>query len=130
MTWALTPAGEKYYIANPGYGITVNPGTWGAGYPMTPKAKRDYDAVEVRADRRFSKHYYFSASYTWSRLWGNYSGLASTDDTAVPNPNASRYFDLPYASYDSRGNLAEGLLARDRPHGDCGNGSTGHASVL
>jgi len=112
----LTPAGEKYYIANPGYGITVNPGTWGAGYPMTPKARRDYDAVEFRADRRFSKHYYFSASYTWSRLWGNYSGLASTDDTAVPNPNASRYFDLPYASYDSRGRLAEGLLATDRPH--------------
>jgi TonB dependent receptor len=112
----LTPAGEKYYIANPGFGITGNPQTWGSGYPLTPKAKRDYDAVEIRADRRFSNHYYFSASYTWSRLWGNYSGLASTDDPAVPNPNASRYFDLPYASYDSHGKLAEGLLATDRPH--------------
>jgi len=27
--------------------------TWGAGYPLTPKARRDYDAVELRADRRF-----------------------------------------------------------------------------
>jgi hypothetical protein len=112
----LTDLGEKYYIANPGYGITVNPKTWGAGYPMTPKAKRDYDAVEVRADKRFSNHYYFSASYTWSRLWGNYSGLASSDEDARQDPNASRYFDLPYPSYDSKGKLAEGLLATDRPH--------------
>ena len=74
----LTPAGEKYYIANPGFGITVDPNTWAEGFPMTTKAIRNYDAVEVRADKRFSRNFYFSASYTWSRLWGNYSGLASS----------------------------------------------------
>jgi hypothetical protein len=112
----LTSAGEKYYIANPGYGLTIQPTTWGAGYPMTPKAKRDYDAIEIRADKRFAKSYYLSASYTWSRLWGNYSGLASSDEDARQDPNASRYFDLPYSSFDSHGKLAEGLLATDRPH--------------
>lgn len=112
----LTPAGEKYYIANPGFGVTIDPKTWGPGYPMTPKAKRDYDAFEIRADKRFQRNYYFSASYTWSRLWGNYSGLASSDEDARQDPNVSRYFDLPYSSFDSRGKLSEGLLATDRPH--------------
>ena len=39
--------GEIYYIANPGEGLTVDPKTWDPGFPMTPKAVRDYDAVEV-----------------------------------------------------------------------------------
>ena len=118
----LSPAGEKYYIANPGFGITVDPATWGPGYPLTPKAKRNYDAVEFRLDKRFAENYMFAASYTWSRQFGNYSGLASsdepstTDNTGRQDPNVSRYFDLPYMSYDSHGNLVEGLLATDRPH--------------
>ncbi len=35
----LTPAGEKYYIANPGFGLTADPRTFGPGIPVTPKAK-------------------------------------------------------------------------------------------
>jgi hypothetical protein len=64
----------------------------------------------------------FAASYTWSRQFGNYSGLASSDEPATTDnlgrqdPNVSRYFDLPYMSYDSHGQLVEGLLATDRPH--------------
>jgi hypothetical protein len=117
----LSDAGEKYFIANPGFGITVAPGTWSAGFPPTPKAKRDYDAVEFRADKRFSRGYYFSASYTFSRLWGNYSGLASSDEPNADgvgrqDPNVSRYFDLPWMSWDSHGKLVEGRLATDRPH--------------
>ncbi|MCC6860712.1 MAG: TonB-dependent receptor [Bryobacterales bacterium] len=116
----LSDAGEKYYISNPGFGITADPKTWGTGFPVTPKAKRNYDALEVRAEKRFSRNYHFSASYTLSRLWGNYSGLASsdelTDGVGRQDPNASRYFDLPWMSYDSHGRLVEGRLATDRPH--------------
>jgi hypothetical protein len=117
----LTAAGEKYYIANPGFGITVAPGTWAAGFPPTPKARRNYDAVEFRADKRFSRGYSFSASYTVSRLWGNYSGLASSDEPNADgvgrqDPNVSRYYDLPWMSWDSKGQLVEGRLATDRPH--------------
>ena len=32
------------------------------------------------------------------------------------DPNVSRYFDLPWMSYDSHGKLVEGRLATDRPH--------------
>ncbi len=112
----LSADGEKYYIANPGFGITISPKTWGPGFPPTPKAKRNYDALELRADKRFAKSYYFSASYTLSRLYGNYSGLASSDEGARQDPNVSRYFDLPWMSFDSKGKLVEGLLATDRPH--------------
>src|SRR5450759_3942487 len=96
----VSPNGEVYNIGNPGYGIVANPANWlawmGPGIPTTPKAKRDYDAIEFRLDKRFARNYQFSASYTWSRLYGNYSGLASSDEGGRDNPNNSRYFDQPW----------------------------------
>jgi len=112
----LTPAGEVYYIANPGYGLVADPKNWQAGFPTTPKAVRDYDAVEFRLDKRFAKNYQFAASYTWSRSWGNYSGLASSDEDGRTSPNVNRYFDVPWLGYTEKGKMAEGLLATDRPH--------------
>ena len=57
-------AGETYLIANPGYGITADQKFWtekmGKGVPATYNAKRDYDAVELRVDKRFSKSYQFT----------------------------------------------------------------------
>ncbi|MBI3470466.1 MAG: hypothetical protein HY013_03810, partial [Candidatus Solibacter usitatus] len=112
----LTPQGEKYFIANPGFGLTADPKTWGPGIPVTPKAKRDYDGLEIRVDKRYSKGYQITSSYTYSRLYGNYSGLASSDENGRTSPNVNRYFDLPFMSYDGHGKLVEGLLATDRPH--------------
>jgi outer membrane receptor protein involved in Fe transport len=120
----LGPAGEVYFIANPGFGLTVDPKTWDAGIPPTPKAKRDYDALEFRLDKRFSRNYQFAASYTWSRSFGNYSGLASSDEDVSATgtglgrtaPNVNRYFDLPWIGYDQTGHFAEGRLGTDRPH--------------
>ncbi|MCC6263902.1 MAG: TonB-dependent receptor [Bryobacterales bacterium] len=121
----LGPDGEIYYIANPGFGITADPATWEPGIPVSPKAKRNYDAVEFRLDKRFSDRYLFAASYTWSRQYGNYSGLASSDEITVDSngnangrvsPNVNRYYDLPWIYYTEKGELAEGRLATDRPH--------------
>ncbi len=117
----LGPEGEIYYIANPGFGLTVDPKTWDPGFPLTPKAVRNYDAIEFRLDKRFAKNYQYAVSYTWSRSYGNYSGLASSDevDTAGvgrTSPNVNRYFDLPWLGYTEKGRMAEGLLATDRPH--------------
>jgi len=117
-------AGETYMIANPGFGMTANQAWWtekmGAGVPATYKARRDYDAVEVRLDKRFSKSYQFAGSYTWSRLYGNYSGLASSDEVTNGvgrnSPNVNRYFDMPWVGYDQTGHVANGRLATDRPH--------------
>jgi hypothetical protein len=58
-------------------------------------------------------------SYTWSRLWGNYSGLTSSmqeDGGGGRNaPNNSRAFDEPMFSWDAFGKSSSGLLPTDRP---------------
>lgn len=112
----LGPEGEIYYIANPGEGLTVDPKTWEPGIPVTPKPKREYDAIELRLDKRFSRSYQFAASYTWSRQYGNYSGLASTDENGRTSPNVNRFYDLPWVYYTEKGVFSEGRLATDRPH--------------
>ena len=71
---------ETFFIANPGEGITAT--SLVSGVPATPKPQRDYDAVEFRLDKRFARNYFLNASYTWSRLFGNYGGLASADESA------------------------------------------------
>jgi outer membrane receptor protein involved in Fe transport len=112
----LGAAGEIYYIANPGFGLVADPKTWDPGFPTTPKAVRHYDAIEFRLDQRFKSNYQFAASYTWSRQYGNYSGLASSDENGRTSPNVNRYFDLPWLAYTEQGKMAEGRLATDRPH--------------
>lgn len=104
---------EAYIIGNPGEGLVCEVSTLG-GYPCT-KAERKYDAVEVRVDKR-ANNYFFNANYTWSRLFGNYSGLASTDEAGRNSPNVNRYFDLPPLGYTADGDPDNGLLATDRPH--------------
>jgi len=56
------------------------------------------------------------ASYTWSRRWGNYSGLASSDENGRNSPNANRYYDEPWVGLTEKGTYAFGDLATDRPH--------------
>ncbi|MCX6597782.1 MAG: TonB-dependent receptor [Acidobacteria bacterium] len=114
----LTSQGEQYYITNPGFGYSIDASKFPKDYPksVTPKAKRNYDAVEFRLERRFAKRYYVSSSYTVSRLYGNYGGLASSDENGRTSPNVNRYFDEAWMSYDNKGTLVEGRLATDRPN--------------
>lgn len=114
----LTPQGEAYFIANPGYGVTIDPAKWPKGYPanVTPKAKRDYDAVDFTVERRFAANYFFQTSYIWSRLYGNYAGLANSDENARTAPSVTRLFDEPWMAYDQKGKVVYGRLATDRPH--------------
>ena len=55
-------------------------------------------------------------SYTFSRLYGNYSGLASSDEDGRTSPNVNRFFDAIENSFDRNGNLVYGRLGTDRPH--------------
>jgi hypothetical protein len=55
-------------------------------YP-TPKATRDYDGLEFRLRRRFANRWSAEVDYTYSRLWGNYGGLASSDQNGAVTPN-------------------------------------------
>lgn len=109
-----TPAGsEAYVIGNVGRGLSCEVLT-DFGFPCA-KAIRDYDAFEVRLDKRATR-YFFNASYTLSRLKGNYSGLASSDEAGRTSPNVNRFFDLPFLGFSSNGDVDSGRLATDRPH--------------
>lgn len=112
---------EVYIIGNPGEGFAEQV-RLDQGF-IANKAIRRYDALEVRLDRRFANDYYFNANYTFSRLYGNYSGLASSDEAQITgtgqgrtDPNVSRYFDAPFTEAVVAGGESLGRLATDRPH--------------
>ena len=103
---------EIYVVANPGEGLTAfaHPGV------PYPKAKRDYDSVELSAEKRFADNWYLRTSYLWSRLHGNYSGLSQSDENGRTSPNIGRVFDYPMMMFQDGGIAAYGPLATDRPH--------------
>jgi hypothetical protein len=105
--------GEVFFIANPGEGFAkeIIP-----GFPSLPKMKRDYDALELTATKRFSNNWFANVSYTLSRLYGNYPGLASSDENARTSPNVTRLFDGLVMAFDSKGQHVFGRLNTDRPH--------------
>ena len=114
---------EVYTIGHPGYGLTdyKNPDYQAPnGQPLVPKAKRDYQAFEIRYDKRFTegwaRNFNVFASYTWSRLYGNWAGLANSDEAGRSQPNVSRAFDLSPGNFNGKGENVFGLLATDRPH--------------
>ena len=104
---------EAYIIGNPGFGLVCQIAST-ANLPCA-KAERKYDAFEVRLDKR-SNNYFFNGSYTYSRLFGNYSGLASSDEAGRSSPNVNRFFDLPPLGFTADGDPDNGRLATDRPH--------------
>lgn len=107
---------EIYIYGNPGSGLSTT-----LGAVAMPKAVRDYDAVEFEATKRFSSALSVHASYTWSRLYGNYSGLANSDEVIARtvgrrSPNVNRSFDGLAQGFDQNLDPTYGLLPTDRPH--------------
>jgi len=113
---------EVYLIGNPGFGQTrdtssVYGGQTPNGTFLVPEAHRKYDGVEFRLQGEASG-FHWLASYTWSRLFGNYSGPANSDESGRSDPGVSRAFDLPFYYFDASGDQTpkEGLLGTDRTH--------------
>jgi len=101
---------EEYFIGNPGEGVCakIACGKYPIPGAVAAKAKRVYDAVEVRAQKRLGQ-FSLDTSYTWSRLFGNYGGSSSSDESQCNgcngrnSPAVSRYFDLPFIGYTLHG---------------------------
>ena len=110
--------GEAYIIGNPGRGLVAQVAN-ASGF-LALDAIRDYDAFEIGLDKRFTQNFYFNANYTFSRLYGNYSGLASSDEptggVGRASPNVNRNFDLPFIGFSGLGQPDTGRLPTDRPH--------------
>ncbi|WP_225410049.1 TonB-dependent receptor [Stigmatella hybrida] len=92
--------GATYFLGNPGEGFAQE----------FPKAQRDYDAVTLYLNRNFAGGWLAQASYTWSRLYGNYPGLFRPE-TGQLDPNITADFDL-IELLENR----TGLLPFDRTH--------------
>ncbi len=107
--------GEIFVIGNPGQGLIKE--RFDELGLIAPRAQRQYDALEFKIDRRFANNFFFSANYTYSRLYGNYGGLISSDEEGTrDDPYIQRYFDTPGAGFTLTGRPDNGLLATDRPN--------------
>jgi len=129
---------EAYLIGNPGIGRSLqekdggmfgdtisDPGLDGVfgtaddfDNPLwaTPKAKREYYAINLALEKRFSHNWQGGINYTWSQLKGNYGGLYSSDEAGRQGPNVDRYFDAWFERYTMAGVPLEGILPSDRTH--------------
>ncbi|WP_420237936.1 carboxypeptidase regulatory-like domain-containing protein [Telmatobacter bradus] len=143
--------GETYTVVNPGEGVnkTINsyasylsslgeafgvPG-WSfdqsafgtcTSCPANPKAIRNYDGAEFRLTMNPSAHWSGMVSYTYSKLWGNYTGLTTTDQidggsTGRNSPDTTRAFDEPFYYFKYDGKSSNGPLPTDRPNTFKGN---------
>jgi len=90
----------NYFIGNPGRGIASE----------FPKPVRNYDAVTLSFNKAFANLWLVQASYTWSRLYGNYSGLFRPENLQLA-PNVTSDFDLISLTENKMG-----LLLLDRTH--------------
>jgi hypothetical protein len=125
-----------YAIGNPGEGSLTIARPSGRTAPFRrPKPVRRYDAVDVTVNRRFSNRWFASANLTVSRLYGNYAGLASSDEITTPTTggaypapqqqtgtvartgsNVNGAWDIDEILWDSKAHLdVLGRLATDRP---------------
>lgn len=92
--------GNTFFLGNPGKGYSSD----------FPEAVRKYDAVNLYYQKGFSNGWLAQASYTWSKLRGNYSGLFRAD-TGQLSPNLTRDFDLLSLTTNR-----DGPLPGDRTH--------------
>jgi hypothetical protein len=134
---SLVNGNSVLFIANPGEGNAALMPTSGPTAPFaTPRVTRVYDALELGVARRLSSNWFATANYTYSRLYGNYSGLASSDEIRTPTTGASfkahqqqsgsianpggsvnNAWNIDQLVWDAHGNLdVVGRLPTDRPH--------------
>ncbi|CAN5594232.1 hypothetical protein BH10ACI3_BH10ACI3_06370 [soil metagenome] len=106
---------ESFITGNPGKGLIKK--RFEEMGLIAPEAERQYDVLELKLDKRFADNFFFSANYSLSRLYGNYSGLLNSDEEGQRNdPNVQRVFDTPAAGFTAAGGPDNGRLATDRPH--------------
>ncbi len=143
---------EMYTIVNPGQGVNKtidgyanylqsigsaygipnfsfnSDGTFGTcpSCPNNVQAIRNYDGVEFRLTKIASRGFAGMFSYTYSKLWGNYTGLTTTDQidggtTGRNSPDTTRAFDEPFYYFGANGRPTNGPLPTDRPNTFKGN---------
>ena len=123
----LTSIGSAYGIPNFAFNADpANPFGTCPSCPNNPQAVRNYDGVELRVTKATSHGWAGMFAYTWSSLWGNYTGLTTTDQidggtTGRNSPDTTRSFDEPFYYFGANGKSNDGPLPTDRPNTFKGN---------
>lgn len=108
---------EILVIGNPGRGRSSLAHVYPDGATVAnPQPERNYDALEFTIEKRMASRWSGRASYVWSRLEGNYSGLSDSEFLSAGIPNLNVHFDHPFIQFDETGQPSFGPLATDRPH--------------
>ena len=105
--------GEVFYIANPGERLGERP--LGAEFPAIPTPTRKYDGLEFTFKRRLQNNWMLNASFLYSRVFGTFSGLTSSDENGRNSPSVNRFYDGLYMSFDANAKPIDGKLQSDRP---------------
>jgi hypothetical protein len=121
----LTSLGDAYGPGTAAFNANDDFGTCPT-CPNLPKAVRNYDGLEFRVTKTTSRGFAGMFSYTWSSLWGNYTGLTTTDQTdggttGRNSPDTTRSFDEPIYYFGANGKSNNGPLPTDRPNTFKGN---------
>jgi len=123
----LTGLGAAYGPGVPAFnGNPATPFGSCTGCPNNPEAVRNYDGLEFRVTKSTSHGWAGMFSYTWSSLWGNYTGLTTTDQIdggagGRNSPDTTRSFDEPFYYFNYKGQSNNGPLPTDRPNALKGN---------
>ena len=110
---------QQFYVTNPGFGVSrpvSQGGLFTDDYWACPKATREYYGLNVTLEKRYSNNWQGGVNYTLSRVFGNYTGLASADEGGRLGPNVEQDYDRWFMGYDARGNILDGPLPQDRTH--------------
>lgn len=110
----------SYFITNPNPSSPTI-GDLGAGFE---NPERNYQSIEVTADKRVSNNWGLFASYRWSRLQGNFEGFFRSDN-GQSDPAITSLFDFPIddPSYTGIGVPVYGFSGDIRNQGEQGSGA-------
>ena len=117
-TGAVTVS-QDFWVTNPGFGVSLpvsQGGKFIEDYWPCPKATREYYGFNISLEKRFSNNWQGGINYTLSRVSGNYSGLASSDEGGRLGPSVEQDFDRWFMGYDGQGKVLDGPLPQDRTH--------------
>jgi hypothetical protein len=117
--WYGTTLSQDFWITNPGYGVSrpiIEGGEFADEFWPCPKATREYYGLNISLEKRFSNNWQGGINYTLSRIAGDYTGLASSDEGGRLGPNVEQDYDRWFMGYDAYGHVLNGPLPQDRTH--------------
>ncbi len=116
----MKEGGTSYYLGNPGSDWIRDKFDPQNNYDVpenyeAPKARRKYKALQFILEKSLANNWLGGISLNLSKLSGNFSGLASSDEFHKTAPMGERFFDSWYLHLKEDLTDSDGRLPTDRP---------------